>query len=315
MGTRRITYIVALTGSAVFYSLYPFWISRYIFVLIIMMIPFDLLLSLPGMLTKRVALSLPRVMEQGAQGAVVITTYQQKWFPAGRIKAKLRVSGDDFSAKRSILCSPDRDSKYELDIDSSHSGVSVFEIKRIRTTSLFGLFATPIRVNRRAVALILPAPIKPPNIVSLPRGVILRPKPGGGFSEDSELRPYRPGDPIRTIHWKLSAKHDSIIVREPLAPPAQSRLIIIERWNGARERDITLGRFRWLSDYLLKWELAYCVKLGDDGQVTEISGNEDFLEFLYRTLDDNTSSIAIPTSVPARFSWVFRLDAKEDFVE
>lgn len=30
----------------------------------------------------------------------------------------------------------------------------------------------------------------------------------GAYAEEHELRPYRPGDPMRTVHWKLTAKQE-----------------------------------------------------------------------------------------------------------
>ena len=36
-----------------------------------------------------------------------------------------------------------------------------------------------------------------------------------GEEEDpGDVRPYRPGDPVRRIHWKLSARKDELLVRE-----------------------------------------------------------------------------------------------------
>ena len=32
--------------------------------------------------------------------------------------------------------------------------------------------------------------------------------------EPGDVRPYRPGDPVRRIHWKLSAKRDQVLVRD-----------------------------------------------------------------------------------------------------
>jgi hypothetical protein len=84
------------------------------------------------------------------------------------------------------------------------------------------------------------------------------------------------------------------------------------RWNGARERDLILGRLRWISNYLLKWELPYYVRLGDDGPVAEITRAEDLMNYIYRVLDGTPQSIPAPASLPARFAWVFRVDVKED---
>ena len=301
----------ALACSIAFNALYPYWIAWYLVVLILMLAPFDLLISMPGMLTKRVSIYAPGILDQGADASLVITTYQKRLFPAGRVKLKLAAIGEDFTTRRRIICDPEDGSKYEVMIATSHSGLTAFEVKRIHNTSLIGLFSISISIKHRAVVLVLPAPKKPPHTVSLPRGVILRPKPGGGFSEDHDLRPYRKGDPVRTIHWKLSAKYNSLIVREPMVQPNHSRLVQITKWSGAWERDIILGRLRWISDYLLKWELPYYVRQGDNGLIAEITCREDFLGYLYQMLDKNTPcTVRAAAGLPNRFTWVFRVDAK-----
>jgi len=157
----------------------------------------------------------------------------------------------------------------------------------------------------------MPAPIKPSNIVALSRGVILRPKPGGGFSDDYELRNYKPGDPIKNIHWKLSAKFDSIIIREPLVPPPHSRLIQVMKWDNSQQRDLILGRLRWISDFMLKWELPYYIKLGNDGPIAEITERDDLHNYLIRVLDGRGHTLPAPDPMPLRFTWVFHVDAEE----
>ena len=41
---------------------------------------------------------------------------------------------------------------------------------------------------------------------------------GGDFTETQAVRPYHPGDPVRQIHWKLSAKMGKTMLREAGAP-------------------------------------------------------------------------------------------------
>jgi len=310
MGTRRIIYTSALIGAAVFYVLYANWFSWYLLVLILLLLPFDLVLSMPGMLTRRISVAAPKVMEQGAAGLFTITTLVEKPFPARYIKTMLRIYNEDFAILRQITCAAERGSRYEVTIDSSHSGLTVFEIKRIWTVSLIGLFSIPAAVSCRTAVLILPAPERPANVIALPRGLILRPKPGGGFSEDYDLRNYRPGDPVKSIHWKVSAKFDALIIREPLVPPAHSRLIHTAKWNGAQERDMILGRLRWISDYLLKWELPFFVRFGGDGPIMEITSAEALADYLYHVLDGTAHTLPVPVNIPVRFTWVFRIDTR-----
>ena len=309
MGTRRITYVSALVGSTLFYVLYSHWFSWYLLVLLLLLMPFDLILSLPGMLTKTLLITAPNVLEQGAAGTLVVTTVHRRSFPARCIKTWLRVHSEDEATLHRLICGAERGGRFEVMIDTSHSGLLMFELRRLWTVSLIGLFSIPDKVSCHAATLVMPAPVKPANTVALSRGVILRPKPGGGFSEEYDLRHYRPGDPIKSIHWKVSAKYDSLIIREPLVPPPHSRLIIITKWNNADERDLILGRLRWVSEYLLKWELPYFVRLGDDAPTAEITEADSLVDYLYRVCSGIAHTLPTPAYVPTRFSWVFRVDA------
>jgi len=308
---RRIIYISALTGAVCFYALYPFWFSGYLLAVLLLLTPFDLITGLPGMVTRRVALSAPNMLEQGMDGTLTVTTLQGRQFPVRCIKLRLRISGDGFSSKRRITCGAGKGSHFEMPIDTSHSGVITFGLKYIWTVSMIGLFSLPVRVNRKASVLVMPAPVKPPHVAALPRGVVFIPKPGGGFSEDYDLRPYRDGDLVRGIHWKVSAKVDALIIKEPLVPPPHSRLVETLQWKAPRERDLILGRLRWISDYLLKWDMPYYLKIGDIGPIVEIDNAADLTGYIYHILSGTSSTLPACTILPNRFAWVFRVDARE----
>ena len=281
-------------------------------VLLLLLLPLDLIISLPGMLNKGVLMSAPIVLEKGTDAVLTLTTTHIKSYPVRSIKVKMHVKGDDFSAVSKVKCGAERDSRKEVIIDTSRSGITFFEIKRIWTISLIGLFSLPLNAEHRVSVLVLPPPVKPANTVALPRGLLLRPKPGGGFSEDHDMRLYRQGDPIRSIHWKLSAKYDSLIIREPLVPPPHSRLIRINPWRGANERDIILGRLRWISGYLLQWEMPFYVRFGTDGPIAEIKQESDLTDYLRSVLDSMAQKFITPDNIPARFTWVFQVDSKTD---
>lgn len=312
MGTRRIAYICALLGAILFYVLYAYWFSWYLLVLIILLLPFDLLISLPGMLTSRLALSAPRVLKQGSEGELTVIPLRSKYFLIGCIRARMTIGCDDFTQTRRFTYGAELGRSYKMMIDTSHSGVTSYRIKRIRTVSLLGFFSIPVTVNRAAAVLVLPAPVRPRQTVSLPRGTVLRPKPGGGITDEHDLRPYRQGDLIRSIHWKVSAKHDSLIVREPLSPPLHSRLIHVAGWKNFRERDLILGRLMWVSNYLLKLGLFYYIKLREEAPVAEITRAADLEDYLFKVLSGERYAPPSPVSVPVRYTWKFRIDASED---
>ena len=57
--------------------------------------------------------------------------------------------------------------------------------------------------------------------------------------DDGDVRPYRPGDPVRKIHWKLSAKRDEPLVRTDRFPelPREERAPDADAGAGGPGRD------------------------------------------------------------------------------
>ena len=309
MIVNRLIYVLTLALSFVFYMLYPPWISWYMLVLVLLMIPVDLIFSLPGMLTKGLLMSVPRVLEKNEDAVLKLITTHIRPYPVRCLVVKLHVTGDDFSATCRIKCLSERNAQREVIIDTSHSGVTTFLLKRIKAVSLLGLFSLPVSTGTKGFVLILPPPVEPANTRALQHGTNLRPKPGGGFSEEHDMRSYQQGDPVKSIHWKVSAKFDSLIIREPLEPPPHSRLVHVMPWHGDKERDLILGRLRWVSEYLLKWKLSFYIRYGENPVITEVAQESDLIDYLCYALGGAVSKPNRYEQIPSRFSWVFRIDA------
>ncbi|MDR2598978.1 MAG: DUF58 domain-containing protein [Oscillospiraceae bacterium] len=322
---RQIVYAISAICAFIFFLLYPPWISWYILVLILLLLPFDFIISLPGMLTKTIRLSAPTMLEQNSVGALrvigihksiqfMIKTLEIKiarFFPVSGILVRFQVTGDDFSAKCKILCTGGHEDHGEIAIDTSKTGLTVFNVKKYLTISLIGLISFRYRAPYQVSVLIMPPAKKPTRAVALPRGLILRPKPGGGYSEDHDMRKYLPGDPVKSIHWKLSAKYDSLIIREPLVPPNHSRLVQVVAWTNAEERDLTLSHLRWVTDYLHKWDMSFYIKYSDNSYISEVRDESDLFEFLRHVLNKDDRKRIASASIPKRFSWIYHVSAEE----
>jgi len=311
MWKNRIIYTLALTGAALFLALYPLWFSWYLMVTLLLLAPIDLIVSLPGMLTRRLSHASPDVVKQGEHATLVFTTICANRYPLRCIKLRMKVSCEDFTRWKRLVIGPDNGTRFDMLIDTSVSGINVFEMKRAWTVSLVGLFSYPVKFQQRATLLILSPPVEPPNIEALPHDVILHAKPGGGFSDDHDLRLFREGDTMRSVHWKVSAKLDSLIVREPLMPLTHSRLIYARKWHKARERDLVLGRLLWVCEYLLKWELKHYVKLDVGSSHAQITRISDLYDYLLNVLDDAADKTRYHVPGPVRFVWVLRIDGEE----
>ena len=53
-------------------------------------------------------------------------------------------------------------------------------------------------------------------------------EPGRDVSETFDVRPYVPGDDVRAVHWKLSAKNDDLVIRRFVKPINYSVVLLVE---------------------------------------------------------------------------------------
>lgn len=110
-------------------------------------------------------------------------------------------------------------------------------------------------------------------------------KKGQDLSEVFELRGYRDGDPLRRIHWKLSARFDGLMVREP-SHPADFDLGLGLMAHGRdaelEERGVVInavaGMLGTVSRALLKRSLGHCV-VYRNGSVLEVDPVDSELGF------------------------------------
>jgi len=166
-----------------------------------------------------------------------------------------------------------------------------------------------------------PEPLLPPEKPSLSElnARSYRAKPAGGFSEIHDLRDYHPGDSMRDIHWKLSAKTDGLIVREPLEA-VRAQAILSFDLAGPRETvDRTLGLLLGMSGWLLREGLTHTVcwlEPSDcspqSAQILHEADIRKLLDRLLRTaLGVDTPSIAQKSFPAADWRYHIRPDGQE----
>lgn len=106
-------------------------------------------------------------------------------------------------------------------------GNYVFLLDRIRIYDVTGLFYITKREKAKEHALVLPEPTAiPVSIGERVRNFFgdadtfddLR--PGYDPSETFDVREFRDGDRLQSVHWKLSAKSDELVVKESSLPKA-----------------------------------------------------------------------------------------------
>lgn len=269
---RRMLYLIALLGGLVFYWAYREWLS-WVFLLLLLLVPlFSFLVSLPAMLTCRATVRSPAAVELGEDAEVFWLGHSVFPLPTldGKVMARNVLTTESLRVRSGEL------------LPTEHCGLLELTLHKPRCNDYLGLFSLPVGKRSSARVLVRPKSVpldKPPDMTRYQINAWV-PKPGGGFSENHELRLYRPGDNLRQVHWKLSAKTGKLIYRESMEAVRSRMLLTLELCGSGKELDFKLGRLQWMSGYLLRCELPHTIQcLTGQGVLTfAVSTEQDTLD-------------------------------------
>lgn len=289
MAVRRTLWLSVQILCIVFYWAYREWLSWLLLMAAVSLPWLSLLLSLPAIFTCRIQLKAPEAVTLG----------QEAWaaclgagpLPLPRFRGKLAVR-NPFTDKKITLPSGGK-------LPTEHCGSLMLKPKRVWMQDYMGLFRLPVGSKACANVLVRPVPVEMPEIPDLKRYLVnaWRPKAGGGFSENHELRQYRPGDNLRQIHWKLSAKTGQFILREPMEALRGVAVVSLELSGTPEMLDRKLGQLLWVSGYLLNKEVAHQIHCftGNGMEVFSVTREEELTGAVDALL---TAPLAQPEAAP-----------------
>lgn len=251
-------YLLAWVGCMVFFWAYRQWFAWLTLVAVVALPLFSLLISLPAMLTARLELQLPHTLTVGTPCVPILRCRSVLPTPPWKFTAMLEHHPSGIKQKI----------KGGASLPTEHCAALTYHIKRAKICDYLGLFSLPLRLPDDQTVIVRPVPIPIKQLPELERYLASawRPKRGGGFAENHELRLYRPGDSVHQIHWKLSAKTGKLILREPMEPEHGRVLLRLDLYGTPEELDRKLGRLLWLGTNLLDRNIDYEIQcLTDDG--------------------------------------------------
>lgn len=253
MARRRILFALALLGCVIFYLAYQKWFS-WVLLLVMLTYPWlSLLLSLGDMLQLKLepvgANRIPMGAEEKIQTTAVCPGIQPP------LRNKFRVIKPNTG--ESWILKPGEP------LPTAHCGGLIAEPYRAKVYDYLGLFSLKIRRTQARTFLVMPGPANmdvPPDLTRyLARS--WKPKFGGGYAENHEIRLYRPGDNLNQVHWKLSAKVGDLMLREPMEPDQGLMLLTMDLKGAPSELDSKFGRLLWLGNWFLEQRISFEIRV------------------------------------------------------
>jgi len=242
-------YLAVLVCCGVFYIAYGEWLSFLVLLAVLLFPWLSLVLSLGAIWSFRVRPAGPEAVDMGEH--IRLWLLGSCSFPMPPFRGKLKLTHTP-SGKTLWY----REEEHNL---TDHCGSLTVTAEKMRICDYLGLFSFPVRGKEPQTIVIRPTPLP----VQLPEepirqlNVSWKPKASGGFAENHELRPYRPGDSLNQIHWKLSAKTGELILRQSMEPRQGLILLTMHLRGTPEETDRKFGRLVWLGRHLLEQNLPF----------------------------------------------------------
>ena len=306
MAGRRIVYLASVIGCLVFYYFYREWLSWLFLVAIVALPWFSLLVSLPAICTARGILKVPRALTPGEECRPQAALSSA--MPVPPFLCKFRVTHAVTGETRTL--------KAGQSLPTGTCGRLHLRQTRLWVCDYLGLFRFPLKKRADALIYIRPTPIAP---VPVPEFAVQppqqwKPKPGGGFAENHELRLYRPGDSLQQIHWKLSAKTGKLILREAMEPIYRPIRLTLDLRGSAEELNRKLGRLLWLGQVLAeKGRLFQIAALTGRGILTwTVAGEQDLDTAMTELLGAPAAESGTVEDAPAPAGITYRIGGEPD---
>lgn len=245
--TRIIAYLVQL---AIAYYVHDFLRNHFMLLVmwVILLLPiFDLITFILLYRGVRVELSAPeREVNRNSVGYLNLKMINTSYLISYDVNVKLDVENSFYNDSSATLlslpvsarCNEDK----QIPIKYSMNGIYKYAIQAITIRDLLGFVSVKKSFDETAEVNVYPerSLAAEVDMSDMNRGMTESEetiKKGHDFSDVSDVREYIPGDKLMSIHWKLSAKRDILMVKDRVAMSDQQMVILTELSGSDEEVD------------------------------------------------------------------------------
>jgi hypothetical protein len=292
----RVVYFIVLLASIAFYLFYSGYLSFFTMAAVLLLPLASRVMTMIAVHHTRVRFDIKEPCVGKEEDIVLDIVFENhSIFPIAQ-------AGMTFCCTNSLCGESQQDSFFmpvgarteqaaEYGMKSKYCGKIVMELSSVNCYDYLGIFTLKRKTEAKAEAFVLPQ-IQPLDIeidtavnFYAESNTYSAEKPGDDPSEIFDIRPYRSGDSLKSIHWKLSSKADELMVKEFSMPMDSSVLLLAELMAPTIEAlDLIVETLISLSRFLLENRISHCVQWYDARnnllRKSEIKNESDSAELL-----------------------------------
>lgn len=286
----RIGYILFLAAAVILYLFDSEYLAFYLLAAVIVLPFVSWLLTVLAVRKTSVRFELKTpCASRGEEVLLHVILKNRSFFPIAQAELRIRFENTLFGGQRTerlfLPVSGGPEQSADFRIKSAHCGKISVSLANAVYYDYFGIFTISPKITQSADLFVAPVPL----FLDAAVGTSLIPgtesstyskfKPGDDPSEIFDIRPYREGDPMRSVHWKLTSRLNELMVKEFSLPADSSVLLLTELMADTMDAlDTVLEALTSLSRFLLENEIRHSVEWYDAEHAlyreTEIESDE-----------------------------------------
>jgi len=212
--------------------------------------------------------------------------------------------GDDTVTSEVVTLAPREERKFDFSVRFDHIGTYSAGIRRIVVFDLIGLFSYTIENSKRHKVSVSPKlfdveklRISNTSLTESERMIVPITSDGADYTG---VREYVWGDPIKTIHWKLSARSESYLTKQFESYGTVGVTVILDFFSPKYDTDTLMSVFdavvesglsvgNYARENGMEYEIVYTNKQGEKKKFSKAPG-EDFADIIEDMPRISTSS-------------------------
>ena len=254
-------YSIALVSTFIFFLFYKMWVSWYCLIALLALPVLALIAAIIASQTVRFRIDNPTVTIKGKPAYIKLTVggiASAFSFYKIRLISTDKMTGAQ-DKKVIVICD---NGVTKIPLETKHCGAYSYKLSKLKIYDLLGFFHCDLNVNKDIEFLVKPSPEMPgymPDMFGF-KAKNLR-KSSKPNSEIYDIRDYQAGDPVKSIHWKMSAKKDKYLVKEPLEEYGGYSRVILQMTDDRDELDLHLGQILFTSKFFIDHEVPHIIRV------------------------------------------------------
>ncbi len=194
-------------------------------------------------------------VNRGDSVAMQVSVSHRGILPIAPVSLKMRATSNTPAAIIHLTELGRRGQKVAYRFAAEHVGAMFPGVESFTVSDVFGFFKkehSPENTGKELLVLPVPFDVEPLTFAAGDMGVETMKRAMEDPSSPSDIRNYQPGDPLKRIHWKMSARKRDIMIRQFDEPALPDALVLMDTSLPLLPAGMPPSKLHFLQDAVLE---------------------------------------------------------------